>query len=201
MWVLIWCPAAFSTSLPVQWTGFADPQTGIREFSWCVGLAPGRCDVTNQTRALLSRAVHRAGLSLPVATPLYVTVWAVNAAGLDTASVSDSFTGRPVSCRRHLISSTGAYPLTPLPLPPHPQTPTPTPQWPGWLKDWLVDWLIDLMTDCKGHQVKFGLTVYLTQNFICEEDGESGVEWTTNTGSTVMTRISYNRRCMFLSLP
>ena len=81
--------------------GFADPQTGIQEFWWCVGLAPGRCDVTNQTRALLSRATHRAGLNLPVTTPLFVTVRAINPAGLDTASVSDSFTGIPILCWSH----------------------------------------------------------------------------------------------------
>ena len=87
----------------MQWAGFTDPQTGIQEFWWCVGLAPGRCDVTNQTRTMLSRATHRAGLNLPLATPLYVTVRARNPAGLDTVSVSDSFTGKPALCSSHLF--------------------------------------------------------------------------------------------------
>ncbi|KAK7496778.1 hypothetical protein BaRGS_00011987, partial [Batillaria attramentaria] len=80
-----------NSSVPVQWTGFSDPQTGIQEFWLCVGTTPEGCDVIPVTQTLLSRATVRAGLSLPVATPLYVTVRARNPAGLDTISVSDSF--------------------------------------------------------------------------------------------------------------
>lgn len=81
------------SSLPVQWTGFSDPQTGLREFWRCVGLTPGSCDVISPVNTMLSREAHWAGLSLPVATPLYVTVRARNPAGLDTVSVSGSFVG------------------------------------------------------------------------------------------------------------
>ena len=82
-----------SSSVPVQWTGFSDPQTGIQHFTWCVGTAPEICDVTPSTHTLLSSAAHGAGITLPVATPLYVTVRATNPAGLETVSVSDGFVG------------------------------------------------------------------------------------------------------------
>ncbi|KAK7483107.1 hypothetical protein BaRGS_00025675, partial [Batillaria attramentaria] len=84
-----------NTSLPVQWTGFSDPQTGIQEFWWCVGTTSEGCDVIPVTQTLLSRATVRAGLTLPTATPLYVTVRARNPAGLDAVHVSDSFTVDP----------------------------------------------------------------------------------------------------------
>ncbi|KAK7496758.1 hypothetical protein BaRGS_00011967, partial [Batillaria attramentaria] len=80
-----------NSSLPVQWVGFSDPQTGIQEFWWCVGTAPEGCDVIPVTQTYLSRGTVKAGLTLPLATPLYVTVRARNPAGLDTVSVSDSF--------------------------------------------------------------------------------------------------------------
>ncbi|KAK7496776.1 hypothetical protein BaRGS_00011985 [Batillaria attramentaria] len=84
-----------NTSLPVQWIGFSDPQTGIQEYWWCVGTTPETCDVIPVTQTFQSRATVKAGLTLPVATPLYVTVRARNPAGLDTVSVSDSFTVDP----------------------------------------------------------------------------------------------------------
>ena len=83
-----------STSLPVQWVGFSDPQTYVTDFWWCLEHAPHTCDVIADTHAQLSRGTQRSGLSLPVATPLYVTVRARNAAGLETISVSPSFQGR-----------------------------------------------------------------------------------------------------------
>ena len=63
-----------------------------------MGTAPDICDVTPSTHTVLSSAAHGAGVTLPVATPLYVTVNAVNAAGLETVSASDSFVGELCSC-------------------------------------------------------------------------------------------------------
>ncbi|KAK7493739.1 hypothetical protein BaRGS_00015068, partial [Batillaria attramentaria] len=80
-----------NSSIPVQWTGFSDPQTGIAEFRWCVGTTPGGCDVAPTVHTLLSRASVRSGLALPVATSLYVTVHAKNPVGLVTTGVSDTF--------------------------------------------------------------------------------------------------------------
>ncbi|XP_076453311.1 uncharacterized protein LOC143288575 [Babylonia areolata] len=80
-----------NSSVPVEWSGFSDPQTGLQHFTWCVGQRPRACDVLPTTHTLLSRVAHMAGLALPSATPLYVTVTAVNPAGLATVSVSDSF--------------------------------------------------------------------------------------------------------------
>ncbi|KAK7493717.1 hypothetical protein BaRGS_00015046, partial [Batillaria attramentaria] len=80
-----------NSSLPVQWTGFSDPQTGISEFWWCVGTTSGGCDVAPPVHTMLSQATVRSGIALPVATPLYVTVRARNPAGLDVVSTSDSF--------------------------------------------------------------------------------------------------------------
>ncbi|KAK7101794.1 hypothetical protein V1264_020121 [Littorina saxatilis] len=79
-----------SSSLPVQWTGFVDPQTGIQEYWWCVGTSPGSCDVIPSTHTMQSRATQRTVMSLPEATPLYVSVRARNPAGLDEVSVSES---------------------------------------------------------------------------------------------------------------
>nr|KAG5706422.1 hypothetical protein BaRGS_032815 [Batillaria attramentaria] len=58
----------------VYWAGFSDPHSGLDYY-----------------RTYLSRGTVKAGLTLPLATPLYVTVRARNPAGLDTVSVSDSF--------------------------------------------------------------------------------------------------------------
>ncbi|KAK7493733.1 hypothetical protein BaRGS_00015062 [Batillaria attramentaria] len=80
-----------NTSLPVQWTGFSDPQTGIQDFSWCVGTSSGGCDVISLTQTLLSRATVKSGVALPNSTPLYATVHARNPAGLSTVSASDIF--------------------------------------------------------------------------------------------------------------
>ncbi|KAL8573303.1 hypothetical protein ACOMHN_032765 [Nucella lapillus] len=84
-----------NSSLPAQWRGFSDPQTGIQHFRWCVGRTPGACDVVPSSHTLLSRAVHQGGVTLPLATPLYVSVTAVNPAGLAAVSVSDSFVVDP----------------------------------------------------------------------------------------------------------
>ncbi|XP_070204014.1 uncharacterized protein [Littorina saxatilis] len=104
-----------NTSVPVQWTGFSDPQTGIQHFTWCVGTLPHLCDVTPSTHTLLSRDAHRAGLALPVATPLYVTVRASNPAGLETVGVSDSFVVDPtppeVVTRPHFLSPRDGSPV------------------------------------------------------------------------------------------
>ncbi|KAK7473968.1 hypothetical protein BaRGS_00034797 [Batillaria attramentaria] len=97
-----------NSSVPVQWIGFSDPQTGIQDFSWCVGLAPERCDVIPLTQTLLSRASVKAGTTLPTATPLFVTVRAQNPLGMTTVGVSDSFvvdTSPPVTVNvPHFVS-------------------------------------------------------------------------------------------------
>jgi hypothetical protein len=51
------------------------------------------CDVTNFTTSLLENSVSGAVTSLPVNTPLYVTVRALNLAGLWVEGVSDKFVG------------------------------------------------------------------------------------------------------------
>lgn len=83
----------YSTTLQVTWSGFEDPQSGLREFLWCVGRRPNVCDVTNFTTSLLENSVSGAVTSLPVNTPLYVTVRALNLAGLWVEGVSDKFVG------------------------------------------------------------------------------------------------------------
>ncbi|XP_070207962.1 uncharacterized protein [Littorina saxatilis] len=97
-----------STSVPAQWTGFSDPQTGVAEFTWCVGESAGRCDVTAPTHALQRRSVHSSAMKLPLDTPLYVTVRARNPGGLETVSVSDSFVVDPtppeVVSKPHFLS-------------------------------------------------------------------------------------------------
>ncbi|XP_067670393.1 uncharacterized protein [Haliotis asinina] len=80
-----------ATTLPVQWFGFEDPETGINHFDWCVGTAAGKCDVLPSISNLLSDSVLKTGLSLPSGHPLYVTVSATNPAGLVATSTSDSF--------------------------------------------------------------------------------------------------------------
>ncbi|KAK7460765.1 hypothetical protein BaRGS_00038812, partial [Batillaria attramentaria] len=80
-----------NSSLPVQWIGFSDPQTDIQDFSWCVGRAPEKCDVIPFTQTMLSRATLSTGVTLPTATPLYVTVRAKNPLGMTAVGTSDSF--------------------------------------------------------------------------------------------------------------
>ena len=82
-----------STFLVARWTGFFDPQSGVREFLWCVGRSPGSCNVTSLTTTLRERAGTATGISLPTGVPLYVTVLVENSAGLKTTGVSDWFVG------------------------------------------------------------------------------------------------------------
>ena len=84
--------------LEAHWVGFHDPQSTLREFRWCVGSSRGVCDVTTMSTSLLERRVTATGLTLPVATPLYVTVVAENGAGLKTQAESDSFMGMWFVC-------------------------------------------------------------------------------------------------------
>ncbi|KAK7092487.1 uncharacterized protein [Littorina saxatilis] len=96
------------TSVPVQWVGFSDPQTGIADFRWCLGKSSTTCDVIPMTQTILSRGAVTSGISLPAATPLYVIVMARNAGGLETTSVSDSFQVDPtppeVITQLHFVS-------------------------------------------------------------------------------------------------
>ncbi|XP_046569939.1 uncharacterized protein LOC124278266 [Haliotis rubra] len=80
-----------ATTLPAQWLGFEDPETGINYFDWCVGTTAGKCDVLPSTSNLLSDSVLKTGLKLSSGHPLYVTVNATNPAGLVATSTSDSF--------------------------------------------------------------------------------------------------------------
>ena len=89
-------PVSFQGSndtISVSWQ-FADAESGISEYTWSIGTSPGAANVMNYTSAgTATYAINNdlAGL-LTHNTTYYVSVVAVNGAGLTTTSVSTGVT-------------------------------------------------------------------------------------------------------------
>lgn len=73
-----------TTSLNAQWAG-SDPESGIALYKYSVGTQPGMADITPWTDAGTSTSACITGLSLTVGTKYYVSVRAINGAGLISA--------------------------------------------------------------------------------------------------------------------
>src|SRR5262249_53068975 len=79
---------ANKTQLAASWTA-ADPESGISEFQYAIGTAPGASDVLNFTRTAANSAFVT-GLNLQQGTTYYFAVKAINGAGLTSdVGISD----------------------------------------------------------------------------------------------------------------
>jgi len=82
------------TMLAAHWTGFHDPESGVVDYKWCVGAAPGDCDVLAWTAAYDDEeGVHLLadGDRLRPGMALFVTVQATNGAGVAALASSNGF--------------------------------------------------------------------------------------------------------------
>lgn len=80
-------------SVSAHWSGFHDPHSSLSYFEWSVGTSPGRDDVLMWRDAHLSESVTETSLdsSLPLNRLLYVSVKAVNRAGLAVMRSANGF--------------------------------------------------------------------------------------------------------------
>lgn len=72
-----------------NWGGFTDPESGVKTFEWAVGSSPGKDDLRAFADAGFVQQAAATGLALPSGKSFYVTVRAVNDAGLGTDVSSD----------------------------------------------------------------------------------------------------------------
>ena len=79
------------SALSGHWQGFADSETDIMHFEWCLGYGPYNCSVSAFENTQLADYFIKSGINLPLAVPLYITVRATNKVGLQTSSTSDVF--------------------------------------------------------------------------------------------------------------
>ncbi|MFN8035841.1 MAG: hypothetical protein U0V73_07905 [Acidimicrobiia bacterium] len=78
-----------TSSLSANWTGFADPASGIASYEYAIGTTPGATDVADWTSNASATSVTRNGLSLSNGTTYYVSVRATDQVG-NTSSVATS---------------------------------------------------------------------------------------------------------------
>ena len=71
-----------------NWTSFVDTNSAIAEYWYAVGTSAGATDIVGWTNNGLNQTFTATGLSLVVGTTYYVSVKAVNGAGLESTVVS-----------------------------------------------------------------------------------------------------------------
>ncbi len=80
------------TVISTHWWGFHDPQSQLLHYEWRVGTTPGGADVHAPKRVHLAQStLVSVAIPLPLNTTVYVTVRAVNHAGLWSESTSNGF--------------------------------------------------------------------------------------------------------------
>lgn len=78
---------ASTTSISANWSGFVDPQSGIASYEWAIGTTAGGTNV--QTYApVAGTSATNAALALTNGATYFVSVRAINGAGLTGAAVS-----------------------------------------------------------------------------------------------------------------
>lgn len=71
-----------------NWTAFSDTNSAIVEYWYAVGTSSGAIDIVNWTNNNLNQSFTETGLNLIVGTTYYVSVKAINGAGLESSVVS-----------------------------------------------------------------------------------------------------------------
>ncbi|HEX3044916.1 MAG TPA: S8 family serine peptidase [Bacillota bacterium] len=74
----------YSTQLAANWTPSADPESGVVKYYYAIGTAPGLTDVKGWTDNGLKTTAGRTGLNLTHGVTYYISVKAINGAGLDS---------------------------------------------------------------------------------------------------------------------
>ena len=80
--------------LSASWFKVEDPESAIVSLSWCIGSLPGLCDQIQSTPMRVNSTKMSAFLQKHAnnGNKYYITVTAVNAAGLSTTMISDGVT-------------------------------------------------------------------------------------------------------------
>ena len=77
--------------ISAKWVGFQDPHSGIERFDWCIGTDIEKCNIQSYTNSLLSNSITFTGTTLNENVDYFVTVRAINKAGLSTSRSSSLF--------------------------------------------------------------------------------------------------------------
>ena len=78
-----------SSILSANWTASTDPNSGIAKYWYAIGTNPGATNLVNWTDNNLNTSVTKSGLSLASGQVYYISVKAVNGAGLNSICSSD----------------------------------------------------------------------------------------------------------------
>ena len=82
------------THIAAHWNAFEDLESDVIRVTWCAGLSPGSCDLVDETQLTPTSTSVRKVLIEPIKNGqrYYVTVNAVNGAGVVTSLTSDGVT-------------------------------------------------------------------------------------------------------------
>lgn len=83
---------ANATTISASWSGFSDPQSGIKKYEWAIGSTSGGTQLQGFTDVALATTATRSGLTLLQGKKYYVTVRATNNAGLSVLKSSNGVT-------------------------------------------------------------------------------------------------------------
>jgi hypothetical protein len=78
-----------TTTIQANWSGFADPESGITGYQWAIGTSAGGTQVQGFTPVALATSASNGSLSLANGQTYFVTVRASNAVGLTAEASSD----------------------------------------------------------------------------------------------------------------
>jgi len=103
--------------ISANWTAFDEPHSGIAAYYYAIGNSPGASNIVNWTNCGSNTTITRSGLSLVLGETYYVSVYAVNNAGLISDTITSngqtlvSDTPVPVANFTHELSATcsGTY--------------------------------------------------------------------------------------------
>ena len=79
------------SKVETTWVAFQDIESGIMGYRWCVGTSPGRCDLNEFQWVGKKTSASNKNITLLADQRYYVTVEAVNGAGMTSQASSDGF--------------------------------------------------------------------------------------------------------------
>jgi spore germination protein YaaH len=106
---------ATSTQIDANWDDAFDPNSGITEYEYAIGTAPGATDVLNWTSALNNTSITETNLTLQENVTYYVCARAKNGAGL--VSIENCSDGATLILQSNDISAASTERITVFPNP------------------------------------------------------------------------------------